>query len=81
MQEFVPSEYDKEWTKHHLDMIADGGVWVTSAAIYKKIDKTTLAVVMRNDLISNTELIEEDIERVKIVCKAIGVKFIDISKQ
>ena len=81
MSNFVPSEYDKAWLKRTLELVVNGGIWGTSWAIYKKVDETTLAVVMRNDLICKPEAIEENIERTRNECKAIGIKFIDQCKK
>lgn len=81
MSEFVPSDSDKARLKQLLTMINVGGIWGTTWAIYKKIDEATLEVVKRNDLICKPDKIEENIERTKIVCQAIGMRFIDPIKK
>lgn len=76
MDNFIPSEYDKQWLRATLGLIKDGGIWGTSWATYKKIDDKTLAVDCRNGTIESAS-VEANIRRVKIVCEAIGIKFLD----
>jgi hypothetical protein len=81
MSEFIPTEYDKAWMKRLFSLIADGGIWGTSWAVYKKIDATTMSVVSRNDLLYKPEVVDENIMLVKTVCETIGIKFIDLPKE
>lgn len=78
MTEFIPRESDKDWMKELFSSIKVGGTWVTSWGIYNKVDENTLAVVSDcGNIWKPRGEIEENINRVKIVCEAIGVKFED----
>jgi hypothetical protein len=81
MIEFIPTEYDKAWMKRLFGLIANGGIWGTSWAVYKKIDTTTMSVTSRNDVLYKPEVVDENIMRVKTVCEAIGIKFVDLPKE
>ena len=70
---FIPKESDKEWMRNCLAMLKDGGIWATTWALYKK-SGNTLSVVLRIPCQAN---IEENVNRVRIVCEAIGVTFKD----
>ena len=73
-KKFVPTEYDKQWMHDLIHLMAIGCVWGTTWAVYKKINEKTLAIVSSIDRSANTE---ENIERVKVVTEAIGLKFED----
>ena len=79
MEKFIPTESDKQWTRTILAMVKNGGFWGTSVAMYKKIDEKMLSVEMRNPRL-DPGIVESNIERVRIVREAIGVKFIDDKK-
>ena len=80
MTEFIPKESDKEWLKNLLNLIKVGGVWGTSWALYKKINEQTLAVTKNIDDPLVKDSIDENVDRVRIVAEAIGLKFIDQRK-
>jgi hypothetical protein len=77
MTEFIPRESDKDWMKGLFGSIKVGGTWVTSWGIYNKVDENTLAVVDFPCELRQLAEVEENINRVKIVCESIGVKFED----
>ena len=79
MTEFIPKESDKVWMTTLWSELALDGIWGTDWAIYKKVDEKTIAVVENNPVLPK-EHIEVNIERVKIVAEAIGLKFIDRRK-
>jgi hypothetical protein len=79
--EFVPSESDKKWMRNTFALIAVGGIWGTSWAIYSKEDEQTLAVT--SDISSvftdakQLANVKENIRRVQTVAESIGLKFVD----
>jgi len=77
MTDFIPKDTDLSWTRTLWTGLKIGGVWWTSWAVYKKIDKDTIAVVEDISEVYFKDEIEENISRVKIVCETIGLKFID----
>jgi hypothetical protein len=70
---FIPRESDKAWLRNLLSLIKVGGSWGTDWAVYRKVDETSLAVLTS----MGTAGCEENIDRVRIVCEAIGVTFLD----
>jgi len=81
MSEFIPKESDKEWMRNLFRMLNVGGTWGTSWAIYKKIDENTLATTLGMEIFFPKEVIEDNINRVKIVCEAVGIKYEDRRKE
>ena len=79
-QEYTPSEEDKSWLIDNLSLVIEGGYWVTSFAVFKKMRgmvKCIRSIDESTDKISNQVDIEINIGRVKAVCNVIGYKFID----
>ena len=58
-----------------------GGTWITSWGIYNKVDCNTLAVIDCPCNPRQLAEVEENINRVRIVCEAIDVKFEDKRSQ
>lgn len=72
---FKATEQDVLWMKNLMSIIEDGGSWVTSFAMFKKQDDTTLICIQNS--YPDKVYVERNIERVKIVCKDAGITFID----
>lgn len=73
---FSPTEADKMWLVNLLSSIRDGGIWGTDWAVYQKVSSKELEVLVS----PGGKNCEENIDRVRIVCNAIGVKFTDRRK-
>lgn len=77
---FVPKESDKIWMRNLFNSLALKGIWGTSWAIYTKISEDMLEVISRSSLINKVD-VEDNINRVRIVIEAIGLKFKDRTKE
>ena len=79
-EDYKVSDSDKKWLLDNLSLIKEGGVWVTSFAVFRK-EKNGIKCIRSIDEssqnISNQMDIEINIGRVKCVCEAIGYNFID----
>jgi len=73
---FVPKESDKVWMRNLFNSLALNGVWGTLWAVYAKISEDTLEVTTRNPMLKKAD-VEDNVDRVRIVVEAIGLKFKD----
>ena len=72
---FNPTESDCQWTRDMIRRIADGGLWRTSFALYKKIDDKTIQLMAR--IYTPDNKADENIYRVK---KTLSVMKYDYSE-
>lgn len=77
---FVIKESDKIWMRNLFNSLAPKGIWGTAWAVYIKISEDTLEVISRNPMIKKVD-VEDNVNRVRIVVEAIGLKFKDRTKE
>jgi len=73
---FVPSESDKERMRSMFQSMEINDTQTTMWATYRKVDEKTLEIRVTNFILPSEQL-KESIKRAKIICGAIGIKFIE----
>jgi hypothetical protein len=77
MSDWKPSEEDIRWTKNLFRMLAVGGHWGTSFAIYRRSgeNEITLESVIRGGAMRDED-VDENLERTEIAIKRCGYKYV-----